>query len=185
MKVLPFNSLFSDHSIWRSLLLWYSFLQSLQVIWGIDYLECSFPLDLLTLSWYPLHNPFGSSEERIWTNSSSYPSETSDREVSTHCILSLALSGCSRKGFGQILLWISLALSFGNPQPRGFNPLYPLPGPFGLFEERIRADFFPEHPHHNSLESFEVGSQMDADVAWSSLGKFDEEVLPCYPCCCL
>jgi len=43
--------------------------------------------------------------------------------------------------------------------------LYPFHDPFGLFEERIRTDFFPEHPHHNSFESFEGRSQMDTDVA--------------------
>jgi hypothetical protein len=51
-------------------------------------------------------------------------------------ILSITLSGRLRKGFG-----ISLTLSFGNPQPGGFNPLYHSHDPFGLFEERIRADF--------------------------------------------
>jgi hypothetical protein len=74
-----------------------------------------------------------------------YPSETSNREVSTLSILSMTLSGYPRKGFGRILFWISLALSFGNPQPRGFNPLYPFHDPFGLFEERNRADSSP-HP---------------------------------------
>jgi hypothetical protein len=99
---------------------------------------------------------------------SSYPSETSNREVSTLCILSLALSGCSRKGFGQILLWISLALSFGNPQPRGFNPLYPLPGPFGLFEERIRAD---SSPHPSKTSNREVSTLCILSLTLSSCSR--------------
>jgi hypothetical protein len=51
---------------------------------------------------YPFHDPFGLFEERNQADSSPHPLETSNREVSTLCILSLTLSGCSRKGFGRI-----------------------------------------------------------------------------------
>jgi hypothetical protein len=70
------------------------------------------------------------------------PSETPNRRVSSHRILSMILSGCPRKGFGRILIRISLTLSFGNPQPGGFNSLYPFHDPFGLSEERNQTDSY-------------------------------------------
>jgi hypothetical protein len=94
------------------------------------------------------------------------------------CILSMTLSCCSRKEFGRILFWISLVLSFGNLQPGGFNPLYPFHDPFGLFEERIRADasphpfgnpqlggFFPLNPCHDPFGLFEERIRADSSLS--------------------
>jgi hypothetical protein len=127
------------------------------------------------LSWYPFHNLFGSSEEGTWVDSIlNVLFFFSSGNLQSRCgILSITLSGSSRKGFG-----ISLTLSFGNPQPGGFNPLYPFHDPFGLFEERNQADssphpsgnpqpsgFFPLNPCHDPFGLFEERIRADSSLS--------------------
>jgi hypothetical protein len=90
----------------------------------------------------------------------------------------MTLSGCSRKGFGRILIGISITLSFGNPQLGGFNPLYPFHDPgyprkgFGRilfwislvlsFENPQPRGFNPLYPFHDPFGLFEERNRADS-----------------------
>jgi hypothetical protein len=68
---------------------------------------------------YPFHDPFGLSEERIRADSflDILSLILRNRGVSTLCIFSMTLSGCSRKGIGRILVLILRKTPTGRFQP--------------------------------------------------------------------